>query len=173
MKKLSRKRKLFYFLLIILIIGLLLPENLKMPVIGATKNDYHPESFWYYPWGKSVTHKGVDIFGTRGKPIVSTTKGLVLYSGKIRMGGNIVIVLGPKWRIHYYAHLDQNKARPLSFVGQNTIIGTMGSTGNAAGKQPHLHYTIFSLLPHIWRVDNSKQGWKKMFYLNPIDKFSE
>lgn len=173
MKKSSIRKKSGLALLVLLLIGLILPEKLVIPVTGATKNDYHPESFWYYPWGKSVTHKGVDIFAVRGKPVVSATKGIVLYKGKIRMGGNVVVVLGPKWRIHYYAHLHEIKTRPLSFVGQKTIIGTVGSTGNATGKQPHLHYTIVSLLPHFWRIDSSPQGWKKMFFLNPIEKFEK
>lgn len=41
-------------------------------------------------------------------------------------------------------------------------------TGNAKGKPPHLHYSIITLFPYLWRVDRSEQGWKKMFYLNPI-----
>ena len=54
-----KKRTLI--ILVILLTGFLIPQNLKMPVNGATKSDYNPKSFWYYPWGKSVTHKGVDI----------------------------------------------------------------------------------------------------------------
>jgi len=43
----------------------LIPQNLKMPVKGATESDYNANSFWFYPWGKSVTHKGVDIFAKK------------------------------------------------------------------------------------------------------------
>ena len=52
-----------------LIIGFLIPQNLKMPVKGATKSDYNSKSFWFYPWGKSVTHKGIDIFAKKGTEI--------------------------------------------------------------------------------------------------------
>lgn len=61
--------------ILIVIIRFLFPQNLKMPVTGATKSDYHPESFWYYPWGKSGTHKGVDIFANKGTPVTSSTIG--------------------------------------------------------------------------------------------------
>ncbi|HLW14480.1 MAG TPA: M23 family metallopeptidase [Flavobacteriaceae bacterium] len=166
-----KRKKVLILLLFMLVIGFLVPQNLKMPVSGATKADYHPESFWYYPWGKSVTHKGVDVFARKGTPIQSATSGLVLYSGKIPMGGNIVVVLGPKWRLHYYAHLNEIKSRPLSFVSKSTTIGTVGDTGNAAGKPPHLHYSILTPFPYVWRIDTDRQGWRKMFYLNPIEYF--
>ena len=85
-----------------------------MPVKGATKSDYNSKSFWFYPWGESVTHKGVDIFAKKETEINSSTSGLVLYSGKISMGGMFVLVLGPKWRLHYYAHLNELKKSSLS-----------------------------------------------------------
>jgi len=153
--------------------GLMIPQNLKMPVQGATKSDYNSKSFWFYPWGKSVTHKGVDIFAKKGTRIHSATWGIVLYSGKISMGGNFVLVLGPKWRLHYYAHLNELKTSSLSIVNKNTIIGTVGDSGNAAGKSPHLHYSIVTLIPYVWKADQDRQGWKKMLYLNPITYLNE
>ena len=51
----------------------------------------------------------------------------------------------------------------------NTLIGTVGNTGNAINTPAHLHYAIVTIIPYPWRIDGSKQGWRKMFYLNPID----
>jgi len=167
MKNIIRKTTLF--LLVILIIGFLLPQNFSMPVEGATQSDYNKDTFWYYPWGKSGTHKGVDIFAKKGTNLNTATSGLVLYSGKIKMGGNIIAILGPKWRIHYYAHLDEVNTSSFSWASRGAWIGKVGDSGNAAGKPPHLHYSIVTLIPYPWRIDNSPQGWKKMFYLNPID----
>lgn len=148
-----------------------LPQKLINPVEGADKNDYHPESFWYYPWGRSVTHKGVDIFAEEGTPVEAATTGLVLFSGTIELGGNVVLMLGAKWRLHYYAHLHEIKVKSFSWKAKGEQIGTVGATGNAKGKPAHLHYSIATLIPYPWRVDASRQGWKKMFYLNPIDFF--
>lgn len=173
MKKNLKAKKILLILLVILIIGIAIPENFKMPVVGATTNSYSKDSFWYYPWGKSVTHKGVDIFAKTGTPIISSTSGLVIYCGQINRGGNVVLVLGPKWRIHYYAHLDKIKTTNFSFVGHKDTIGTVGASGNAKGKPAHLHYSIVTLLPYFWRIDNDHQGWKKMFYLNPIKKLNK
>ena len=148
---------------------LLLPQKFSMPVKGAGKADYNPKSFWYYPWGKSVTHKGVDIFAKEGTPVTASTAGFVLYSGQIGMGGNVVLILGSKWRLHYYAHLQKNIISNFSWASRSELIGTVGSSGNAIGKPPHLHYSIITLIPYFWRIDKDRQGWKKMFYLNPID----
>jgi len=159
---------IFYgFLLLVFII----PNPIKMPVEGATKNDFHPDSFWFYPWGKSVTHKGIDIFATKDTKIYSATKGLVIYTGWIKMGGHVVLVLSPGWQLHYYAHLNEIKTSEFSWVNHNIQIGSVGDSGNAKGKPPHLHYSILSLVPYPWRIDNSTQGWKKMFFLNPSKHF--
>jgi len=155
----SRRRRLLLVAILFLVVGLFLPQNLTMPVQGASSSDYNKDSFWYYPWGKSITHKGVDIFAKSGTNIRSSVSGLVLYSGEIKYGGKIALVLGPKWRLHYFAHMKENKATSFSLVSHNSIIGTVGDSGNAKGKPPHLHYSIVTLIPYLWRYDGeSKQG---------------
>ncbi|MBR5477185.1 MAG: M23 family metallopeptidase [Bacteroidaceae bacterium] len=156
-------------ILSIIVIGLLLPQNLKMPVVGASSNDYNHDTFWYEGWGTSIVHKGVDVFAKRGTSINSSTCGIVLATAERGKGGKFVVVLGPKWRLHYYAHLDEIRTSPLSFVTQDTEIGTVGNTGNAITTPAHLHYGITTLIPYPWRIDSAPLGWQKMFYLNPID----
>jgi peptidoglycan LD-endopeptidase LytH len=170
----SKKRyKILKLTAVIIIVGFLLPQHLQMPVEGATRKDYDQDSFWFYPWGKSVTHKGVDIFANAGTTVHSATSGVVIYTGQISMGGNVVLVLGPKWRLHYYAHLKEIKTHILALVDKNDTIALVGATGNAAGKPPHLHYTIKTLFPYFWLADKSVQGWRKMFYLNPVTYLNE
>lgn len=159
--------------LMITVVGLLIPQNLIMPVENATSTDYNHDTFWYYPWGKSITHKGVDVFAKIGTPVNSSTNGFVMLSKNINVGGNVVLILGPKWRVHYYAHLDKAIAKPFTFVKKGENIGTVGDSGNAKGKPAHLHYSIMTIIPYPWRIDNDHQGWKKMCYLNPIDFFED
>lgn len=154
----------FFFLLLL---GLLLPDQPIIPVKNATEQDWNKKSFWFHPWGKSGTHKGIDIFAPWGKEVLAATSGLVLYSGKLGRGGIVIAVLGPKWKVHYYAHLRKSNVKTGSWVQKKAVIGGVGTTGNAAGKQPHLHYSIATLIPYLWRWDTSPQGWKKIFYLNP------
>lgn len=167
-EKLSWKKIFLCTTVLFFLSGFLIPQHLKMPVEGATKNSYNQQSFWYYPWGKSGTHKGVDIFAKEGTNIRSSVNGMVVYTGQLGMGGNVVVVLGPKWRFHYYAHLKEIKTKRLSWVSPSTIIATVGTTGNAKGKPPHLHYAITTLIPYVWKADKSPQGYNKMFYLNPV-----
>ena len=162
-------KKLILSLLVVIILGLLIPQHLQMPVQGANASSYHPQSFWYYPWGKSVTHKGVDIFAKKGTSVRAATWGIVLYCGPFGRGGNVVLTLGPKWRVHYYAHLNSIETSSFKLVTQSDIIGTVGDSGNAQGKPPHLHYSIATLIPYPWRIDDSPHGVWKMICLNPID----
>lgn len=156
-------------ILAIIGIGFLIPQGLRMPVDKATDRSYNPKTFWYGNWGSSVVHKGVDIFAKRGTRVNSSTIGIVLLTSDFGKGGNNVLILGPKWRLHYYAHLDKITTKQFAIVGRNTQIGTVGNTGNASKTPAHLHYTIATLIPYPWRIDDSTQGWMKMFYLNPID----
>ena len=153
----------------IIIIGLLIPQNLKMPVVGADDNSYNHETFWYEGWGTSIVHKGIDVFAKKGTSVHSATKGIVLITTEYGKGGKFVLVLGPKWRIHYYAHLDEIKTKRFAFVTQDTEIGTVGNSGNAINTPAHLHYGIGTLVLYPWRIDRAPLGWQKMFYLNPID----
>lgn len=168
MKGFAAHKRKFQILLLIIIAGFLIPQTFRIPVKGATKSSFNQQSYWYYPWGKSGTHKGVDIFADKGMAVNSSTKGLVIYKGQLGRGGKVVMVLGPKWRVHYYAHLDTITTKLFAYVNGRQVIGTVGDTGNAKGKVPHLHYSITTLFPYFWQIDGSKQGWKKMFYLNPI-----
>ena len=171
--KLTKRRKILIALFSIWIIGFLIPEKLVIPVKGATTKDWNHDTFWYEPWGKSGVHKGIDIFGTKGQELISASKGIVVYTGNLALGGKVVVVLGPKWMFHYYAHLDSISTDSLSFVSAGEKIGTVGDSGNAKGKQPHLHYSIVTPFPYFWRADLSSQGWKKMFYLDPSEKLLE
>ncbi|MDQ2855662.1 MAG: M23 family metallopeptidase, partial [Acidobacteriota bacterium] len=49
-------------------------------------------------------------------------------------------------RVYYYAHLDCY-ARNLNegdYVTTRTILGYVGTTGNAAGTPPHLHFGVYA-----------------------------
>lgn len=163
----SKLTKSLLVIAAILATGFIIPERKTIPVAGASPSDWNPKSYWFEPWGTSGVHKGIDIFASLGKPIVSTTDGIVLYRGNLSKGGNVILVLGPKWRLHYFAHMNRIDTSWFSVVKSGESIGTVGDSGNAKGKVPHLHYSIIRLLPAPWAIDNSTQGYKKAFFIDP------
>lgn len=165
----SIKRTFLAFVFIVLAAGFLVPENLQIPVEEATSEDWDEQSFWYEPWGKSGVHKGIDIFADKGKALLSSSPAIILYTGELARGGKVILSIGPKWRLHYYAHLEYSAVKRWQRLKGGEQIGLVGDSGNAKGKPPHVHYSIVTLLPYVWRIDGSTQGWKKMFYLDPSE----
>jgi len=165
------KSKIFIGFLCLILIIFILPEPKMIPVKGASDKDWNASTFWYGPWGTSGVHKGVDIFADKGTKVLAVTNQIILYKGNFHKGGNVIVAIGPKLRLHYYAHLDQINHNTGLFTPIGTTIGSVGDTGNAKGKAPHLHYSILSLIPMPWLIDASQQGYKKSFYLNPITYF--
>jgi peptidoglycan LD-endopeptidase LytH len=101
-------------------------------------------------------HEGIDIFAPRGTQVLSATHGVVLYRGWNRLGGKTFTVLGPGGYRHYYAHLDEYDAPENGdWVEQGEVLGYVGTTGNAAGTPPHLHYGIYTpwSLPGTGAID--------------------
>jgi peptidoglycan LD-endopeptidase LytH len=118
--------------------------QLPVPVIGVDSDEIADS--YGAPRGADRTHEGIDIFAPQGTPIRSATPGIVMRIGTNTLGGNIVLIIGPGGERYYYAHLDEFD--PLLTAGQivstSTLIGTVGTTGNAAGTPPHLHFGIYS-----------------------------
>lgn len=163
-----KKRKIVLLVLLALVLlPLAIPERAQNPVQGATSRDWNENAFWYEPWGASGVHKGIDVFAPQGRSVVAPVHGVVIFRGHLRLGGNVVAVLGPKWRIHYCAHLSSSSVRLFQPVRKGRVIGSVGTSGNAAGKAPHLHYAILSLLPRPWAFSTRTQGWKRMFFVDP------
>ncbi|MEO0424010.1 MAG: M23 family metallopeptidase [Pseudomonadota bacterium] len=146
---------------------MLLPQPVIIPVQGATARDWNVDSFWYTPWGASGVHKGIDIFAAQDTPVLATTHGVVVFTGVFGNGGRVVLMLGPRWRLHYFAHLESVSVSVGRVLALGAALGTVGDSGNALGKAPHLHYSVLSLVPYPWRIRAQPQGWKRAFYLDP------
>ena len=98
------------------------------------------------PRGSDRTHKGQDIFAPRNTPVYSATSGYVWRIGENKLGGNTVWVIGAGGRVYYYAHLERY-AEDLKLgdaVTTETILGYVGTSGNAKGTPPHLHFGVYT-----------------------------
>lgn len=120
------------------------PTALAMPVEGVVAGQV-ADTFGA-PRGSDRRHEGVDIFAPRGTTVRSATDGLVVGVREGGLGGRQVWILGPGRQRHYYAHLDD--WADLLVVGDivraGDALGTVGTTGNARGTPPHLHYGVYA-----------------------------
>lgn len=121
------------------------PEGkINIPIRGLKRDQI--ANTWGAPRGSDRTHQGQDIFAPRGTPVLSATEGYIWRIGENDLGGNTVWVIGAGGRVYYYAHLDRY-AENLSVgdaVTTETVIGYVGTTGNAKGTPPHLHFGVYT-----------------------------
>jgi len=133
------------------------------PVKGSTINSYSQNDFLSPRDGHK--HKGIDIFAKSGTPVVSATKGIVVYTGIFKIGGKIVLIMDPHMRYHYYAHLSEIETQKFAIVNLGEEIGKVGNTGNAIHTPSHLHYSISN--PFKLYTYQVKGIEYKIPYLNP------
>jgi peptidoglycan LD-endopeptidase LytH len=107
-------------------------------------------------------HEGIDIFAPRGTPAVAAVDGWITGTGQNRLGGNVVWLWSPAHRVAlYYAHLDRQAVSRGERVSAGEVVGYVGTTGNARGASPHLHFGIYAqgegaIDPYPWVVDPPK-----------------
>ena len=119
-------------------------SHLAMPVSGVRVRQV--ADTWGAPRDGGGAHAGQDIFARRGTPVYSATEGYVLRVGESPRGGKTVFVLGAGGRRYYYAHLDAH-AEGLAagdHVTPDSLLGYVGTTGNAQGTPPHLHFGVYT-----------------------------
>lgn len=117
------------------------------------------------------SHKGIDIFGARGTPILSVSNGRVSRIGDTGIGGKHVWVKDGKYSF-YYAHLDSITIARGDRVSPGVQLGTMGNTGNAKTTSPHLHFGVYKRFSGAVNpfplVDNSGIKFSKKIATTPI-----
>ena len=114
-------------------------DSLPNPLV-----DRHLTDTWGGARSEGRRHEGIDIFAQRGTPIHATTHGIVRKVGLDRLGGKVVVIVGPGGAGHYYAHLeDYADISEGDWVNAGDVIGYVGDSGNAKGTPPHVHYGIY------------------------------
>jgi murein DD-endopeptidase MepM/ murein hydrolase activator NlpD len=88
-------------------------------------------------------HMGVDMRAPAGTAIYPLTAGVVTFVGTDPKGGNVVNVQHANGLRTYYAHCSTVKVHKGDKVDNDTIIATVGDSGNAKGTVPHLHFQVW------------------------------
>lgn len=117
---------------------------LLMPVDGVRVAQV--ADTWGALRGGGRHHEGQDVFAARGTPIRSATHGIVYEVSDRFTGGRGVMVLGAGGVRYFYTHLDTyaEGLREGMAVSPDTILGTVGTAGNAVGTPPHLHFGAYA-----------------------------
>ncbi len=84
-------------------------------------------------------HEGIDISGPVGTPVYPSSEGKVVFVGRKRGYGKVVVIEHDHYRT-LYAHLSSYRVQKGDVLSQSQTLGKMGRTGNATG--PHLHFEI-------------------------------
>jgi murein DD-endopeptidase MepM/ murein hydrolase activator NlpD len=112
------------------------PNGMVFPVRGI--------HYYSNTWGAARSggrhHKGTDVMAPTGTPLVAVTSGTarVHSSG---LGGKSVTITGDNGWMFYYCHMN-GWAISGGRVRAGQLIGWVGSTGNARGGSPHLHFQM-------------------------------
>ncbi len=119
------------------------PRKIMMPLQVSKKEIANT---WRAPRGANRLHEGQDIFAHRGTPTYSATRGYIYNIGQNELGGQTVSVIGSGGRIYYYAHFDSYAPGIAEgdYVTPQTVLGYVGTSGNAQGTPPHLHFGVYT-----------------------------
>jgi len=107
------------------------------PVEGAVSS---PFGWRRSPYGKAREwHPGVDITAPYGTPVRATADGEVVFAGRTR-GYGALVILDHGGMSTRYAHLAATWVRTGQLVLRGEAVGALGGSGRATA--PHLHYEV-------------------------------
>jgi len=130
------------------------PGTIIVPVAGIPSSALYDS--YTQPRGHGRMHGAIDIMAPRGTPVVAAVDGTIRKLFTSAGGGLTIYQFDPaEERVYYYAHLQSyaNGVAEGLFVRQGTVIGYVGTSGNAAPDAPHLHFSVELLPP-------TKEWWK-------------
>ncbi|MCP5088465.1 MAG: peptidoglycan DD-metalloendopeptidase family protein [Rhodobacteraceae bacterium] len=116
----------------------------KLPLIIPVKGSYRNTSGYGYrrdpKTGGRRLHKGHDMAGRLGTPVVASGDGVVTFAGRQSGYGRLIKIKHAQGLETFYAHLNRIHVKPGQRVSRGERIGDMGSSGRSTGV--HLHYEI-------------------------------
>ncbi|MCU0651854.1 MAG: M23 family metallopeptidase [Candidatus Omnitrophica bacterium] len=147
-------KKIFLFLLLILPIYLIISISFldKKPFLCPVqykgdfiiRSDSRGDGTFASPRNGRRVHKGIDLLGAVGTPVVAVRSGKVIAARSNNGMGKYVVISHSGDVVTIYGHLQQIYTKEGDFIMQGTVLGSVGKTGNARsnGIQPHLHFEV-------------------------------
>lgn len=97
------------------------------------------------PGSSTRQHEGQDVFCRYGDPVLASESGYVEFD-EGGLGGKVARLHRADGSYWYYAHLSAWNSRDFASgdrVARGDVIGYCGSSGNAAGSSPHVHFGFY------------------------------
>ena len=142
------------------------------------------ENDWGYARSDGRVHRGNDLIGEKGDPVLSILDGVVLRMREGERSGYYIVIQHDNGWASWYLHLNNDRRgddgrggaatafAPGLAVGQRVeagqLIGFVGDSGNAEGTAPHTHFELHidgrRVDPYPYRVP----AWQR--YLESLDQ---
>ncbi|OUL24109.1 peptidase [Nostoc sp. T09] len=106
--------------------------------------------------GEVFFHSGVDLLAAVGTPVQAIAPGTVAFASEQGTYGKLVIINHGGGLQSRYAHLDSIKVSVGQPVKKGDLLGTVGTTGQPAAKQSHLHFEVRSTSSLGWAAQDPK-----------------
>ena len=85
-------------------------------------------------------HDGIDVSAKGGTPVLASADGKIVFNGRMRGYGNLIVMKHDNDYFTAYAHNSSNLAKKGATVKQGEKIALVGRTGRATGN--HVHFEI-------------------------------
>ena len=95
---------------------------------------------WGFPRSGGRTHQGVDMFAPYGTPLYAVADGYIYRVYNNPLGGLAINLIDTDGNMYYYAHMSSAAVITGQKVRAGEVIGAVGTSGNAAGTPPHVHW---------------------------------
>jgi murein DD-endopeptidase MepM/ murein hydrolase activator NlpD len=95
-------------------------------------------------WGAARaghSHKGMDLMGHRGMPLLAIEDGVVIREGRQSNGALRIVLQGRSGSKFYYGHMSKDLVHAGSRVTRGQVIGLMGDSGSPGAV--HLHFEFW------------------------------
>jgi peptidoglycan LD-endopeptidase LytH len=118
-------------------------RQIMIPVEGVTR--YRLRDNFTAGRANGRIHGALDIVAPRSTPVMAAADHVIgrLFEGPV--GGIVIYAYDEEQRfVYYYAHLERYR-RGLAVgdrVAKGSVIGYVGTTGNAPKNAPHLHFQV-------------------------------
>lgn len=112
---------------------------LRVFPVDPSGSPHFADDFGYVRPGSSHAHQGIDIFAAKGTAVHAPDDGALRFAID-PLGGQVFYLAAPDGVVYYAAHLSAYEGGAPRDVLAGDVVGYVGTSGNAQGTSPHLHF---------------------------------